>query len=162
MKSFFSDATFVDKLAALLEKSLDASTCTVATTSRKNVATASDRDAVLDITIPAVGGGTVVKEIRYNQLDLASLAGVTLIKRLAIEDTTIYTLLPYIRRSTGLMLSELDLVDGPVVAGADLNQFTIPLVAKVGSKFFKGKYDLPVLRKPHLQTAMVTNYLGSI
>lgn len=162
MKSYFSDATFVDKLAVLLEKPLDASSCTVATSSRKNVANVSDRDAVLEITIPAPGGTTEVKEIRYYQLDLDSLRTIPVLKRIAIEDTTIHTLLPYIRRATGLMFTEADLVDAPVVAGTDLTQFTIPLVAKVGSKFFKGKYDLPALRKPHLQTAMVTNYLGSI
>jgi hypothetical protein len=161
-QNFFVDGTFIDKLGTLLGQTLVQADCVVAPTSTPNVGGASDRDAVLNITIPKAGGGTSTTVVRYFQLDLAGLAGLGLAKRYSSEDSTVYGLLPTIRRNTGIPFTEDDLVDGPVVVTGSVTEFTIPLVAKVGSKWFKGSYDLPVLRKPHLQTTMFTNYLGSI
>jgi hypothetical protein len=162
-QDFFVSGTFVDKLAVLLERPLVQADCVVAAASTPNTDTVSDRDAVLNITIPKAGGGTEVKSVRYFQLDLAGIAQLNLTKRSASEDTTIYALLPTILRITGIPFTESDLVDAPVVVTGAVTEFTLPLVAKVGSKWFKGRYDLPVLRKPTL-LSLATNgtYLGSI
>lgn len=162
-QDFFIDGTFVDKLAVLLERPLVQANCVVAATSVPNASSVSNRDAVLNITIPKADGGTEAKEVRYHQLDLAGMAQLNLPKRLVSEDTTIYALLPTIRRITGIPFTQDDLVDAPVVVTGSVSQFTLPLVAKVGSKFFKGRYDLPVLRKPTLLSATLTGaYMGSI
>jgi hypothetical protein len=161
-QNFFVDGTLIDKLGTLLGQTLVQADCVVAPTTTPNVGGASDRDVVLNITIPKAGGGTSDVVARYFQLDLANLANMFLTKRYCNEDSTIYGLLTTIRRNTGIPFTEADLVDAPVVVTGSVTEFTLPLVAKVGSKWFKGRYDLPVLRKPHLQTAMHTNYLGSI
>lgn len=162
-QDFFIDGTFVDKLAVLLERPLVQANCVVAATSVPNASSVSNRDAVLNITIPKAGGGTEAKEVRYYQLDLAGMAQLNLPKRLVGEDTTIYALLPTIRRITGIPFVESDLVDAPVVVTDAVTEFTLPLVAKVGSKWFKGRYDLPVLRKPTLLSLATSGtYLGSI
>jgi hypothetical protein len=152
-QNFFTDGTLIDKLGVLLERTLVQTDCVVAATTTSNVGTASNRDVALNITIPKVGGGTEVKAARYYQLDLAGIANLQLPKRLCNEDTTIYDLLPTIKRITGIPFTTDDLVDAPVVVTGAVTEFTLPLVAKVGSKWFKGRYDLPVLRKPLLSTA---------
>lgn len=162
-QNYFVDGIFVDKLAVLLERPLVIADCVVAPSATPNAATVSKRDAVLSITVPKVGGGTEVKPVRYYQLDLAELGNMGLVKGLCGEDTTLYALLPTLKRLTGIPFTENDLVDAPVVVTGAVTEFTLPLVAKVGSKWFKGRYDLPVLRKS-LLSALATNgtYLGSI
>lgn len=162
-QNYFVDGNFIDRLAVLLERPLVQAECTVAPTSVPNTATVSNRDAVLDITIPLAGGGTETKGVRYYQLDLASMAAIGLPKRSVNEDTTIHALLPTIKRITGIPFTADDLVDAPVVFTGPGSDFTIPLVAKVGSKWFKGRYDLPVSRKPLLSSvAAFGTYMGSI
>lgn len=162
-QNYFVDGTFVDKLAVLLERPLVIADCVVAATSTPNTAAASKRDAVLSITVPKVGGGTEVKPVRYYQLDLAEMSTLALNKGLCGEDTTIHALLPTIKRLTGIPFTADDLVDAPVVVTGAVTEFTLPLVAKVGSKWFKGRYDLPVLRKSLLSTLAINGtYLGSI
>lgn len=162
-QDFFINGTFIDRLATLLERPLVQADCVVAPTSVPNTSPITDRDAVLSITIPKAGGGTEAKEVRYYQLDLAGIANLALPKRSVSEDTTIYALIPTIRRITGIPFVESDLVDAPVVVTGTVTEFTLPLVAKVGSKWFKGRYDLPVLRKPTLLSLATSGtYLGSI
>lgn len=160
--NYFTDATFVAKLAQLLERTLDPAQCTVAAVAAKNTATVSTRDAVLQITIPKVGGGTEVKEIRYHRQALSGIAQLGLNKVYCSEGKTVHQLLDTIRRATGIPFVANDLQDLPVTAGASLTDFTIPLVATDTSKFWKGSYDLPVSRKATLLSVAKATHMGSI
>ncbi|MNQ21063.1 hypothetical protein D3C85_341630 [compost metagenome] len=161
-QNYFVDGTFIDRLGTLIERTLVQADCVVAPTSTPDTSI-STRDAVLNITIPKIGGGTEVKEVRYFKLDLATLASFNLVKGKCNENSTVHALLPTIQRLTGIPFTTNDLEDAPVVVTGSVTEFTLPLVAKVGSKWFKGRYDLPVSRKVQLSAlATLGTYMGAI
>lgn len=159
--NYFTDGTFVAKLAAILERSLDPAQCTVAQVAKKNTSI-SNRDVVLEITIPKTGGGTELKEIRYNLLPIGSLANLNLTPIYCNEGLTVHQLLPTILRATGIPFTTNDLQDLPVQAGESLTDFTIPLVAKDGSRWWKGSYNLPVKRKATLRSVALGTHMGTL
>lgn len=160
--NFFTDAVLVAKLAELLERPLNAAQCTVQQVATKNVSPVSNRDVSLQITIPKAGGGTEVKEIRYNLLAISSISVFGLTPVYCNEGKTVHQLLPTIRRATGIPFVETDLEDLPVTAGESLTDFTIPLVAKEGSRWWKGTYNLPVRRKATLLSQAKATHMGSL
>ena len=161
--NYFTDATFVAKLSDLLERPLDPAQCTVAQVAKKNTSI-SNRDVVLEITIPKAGGGTELKEIRYNLHELRYISNLALTPVYCNESVgmTVHQLMPTILRATGIPFTTNDLQDLPVVVGESLTDFTIPLVAKDGSRWWKGNYDLPVKRKATLRSVALGTHMGTL
>lgn len=162
MNQFFEKEGFVALIGEALGKTIDPATATISSP-RPSTGFGTNREAEVDITF-LEEGIEVTSVVYYFKLDLVGLSGFLLpTKTISYETGTVHSLLPYIRRITGINFSVDDLEDlPPIIDESDLATFKFPLVAKPGSVMFKGSYELVSARKPHLQT-IVTNYdLGTI
>lgn len=148
MTYYFSDATLIAKLGELIGRTLDSADCVVDESSAINVDPSSSRDVSVNIVIPTPdSSATELRQVRYNLFDLTNIGSYPVQKHTASETQTTHQLLGAITRAVGFPITANDIIDTPcIVPDIGANEFIIPLIAKDGSKWFKGTYNLMALR----------------
>lgn len=164
MFQFFTKAAMVGYISDVIGRVLDPATVTISQASASQ-GFGTNREVEIEASYPSADGqSTITKKFFYFRTDLSNVASMGLPTKVPMhESANVHYLLKYINELSGLNLTIEDVEDlSPVIDDGNLATFTIPLVAKPGSWWFKGSYDLKVGRKPHISTTFSSTELGQI